>query len=90
MVMNLFWESAQELLPQGSIRRVHFHEFMLGVHADLHRSLLDACVIKPRDDACVIKPRNKTLLVHDACVIKPGSKQHPLEALPARFRQLLR
>ena len=45
MVMNLFWESAQELLPQGSIRRVHFHEFMLGVHADLHRSLLvhDAC-----------------------------------------------
>lgn len=51
MVMNLFWESAQELLPQGSIRRVHFHEFMLGVHADLHRSLLvhDACVIKPRN-----------------------------------------
>lgn len=36
MMMNLFWEAARDLLPPGSVRRVHFHEFMLSVHADLH------------------------------------------------------
>ena len=37
MAMNLFFEAARELLPQGAVRRVHFHEFMLQVHAQLHK-----------------------------------------------------
>ena len=36
MAMNLFWEAAREILPAGAVRRVHFHEFMLTCHADLH------------------------------------------------------
>jgi len=37
MAMNLFFDAAREQLPAGAVRRVHFHEFMLSVHSDLHK-----------------------------------------------------
>ena len=48
MAMNLFWEAAKELLPAGAVRRVHFHEFMLKVHADLHKYKLTSERGSPR------------------------------------------
>jgi predicted ATPase len=48
MAMDLFWKAACSLLPVGAVRRVHFHEFMMQVHADLHAYKLTASRGSPR------------------------------------------